>query len=234
LLRNATVDVLWLVSLACGYALPAPKISPFLQESLVSVGDDGYLAEWSVDSSGQHDVSRLGNGQGRFFSVSYWPGHNVIAVGHENGTIRCFDMAEGRTIGRAITAHDSFVQALAFSAVGSRLASSGAEGEIAIWDIGEEAWISVACAIANDVDQSVVRVLPFRGNDAYLCGRHRVITPWTEPALSAGCAAWTCSHDTGHIWEEILPHPSESMSLTLKDLERQVCTVFWAMIRPSY
>jgi WD40 repeat protein len=92
--------------------------------SLVSVGGDGYLAEWSVDSSGQHDVSRLGNGQGRFFSASYWPGRNGVAVGHENGTIQFFDMAEGRTIGRAITAHDSFVQALAFSADGSRLASS--------------------------------------------------------------------------------------------------------------
>lgn len=32
---------------------------------------------------------------------------------------------------------------------------------------------------------------------------------------------WTCSHDTGHIWEEILPHPSESMLLILKDLRRQ-------------
>jgi putative ABC transport system substrate-binding protein len=32
---------------------------------------------------------------------------------------------------------------------------------------------------------------------------------------------WTCSHDTGHIWEEILPHPSESMSLILQALERQ-------------
>jgi hypothetical protein len=32
---------------------------------------------------------------------------------------------------------------------------------------------------------------------------------------------WTCSHDTGHIWEAILPHPSESMSLILQALERQ-------------
>jgi hypothetical protein len=32
---------------------------------------------------------------------------------------------------------------------------------------------------------------------------------------------WTCSHDTGHIWEEILPHPLETMSLILKGLERQ-------------
>ena len=47
-------------------------------------------------------------------------------------------------------------------------------------------------------------------------------------------AVWTCSHDTGHIWEEILPHPSESMSRTLKDLERQACTVFWEMIRLSH
>ena len=153
--------------------------------SLVPVGGDGYLAEWSVDSSGQHDVSHLGNGQGRFFNVSYWLGRNGVAVGHENGTIQFFDMAEGRTIGRAIMAHDSFVQALAFSADGSRLASSGAEGEIALWDIGEEAWISVACAIANEVDQSVVRALPLRGDDAYPCGRHPVITPWTEPTLPA-------------------------------------------------
>ena len=37
-----------------------------------------------------------------------------------------------------------------------------------------------------------------------------------------------------YIWEEILPHPSESMSRTLKDLERQACTVFWEMIRLSH
>ena len=47
-------------------------------------------------------------------------------------------------------------------------------------------------------------------------------------------ADWTCSHDTGHIWEEILPHPSESMSRTLKDLERQAFAVFWGMIRLSH
>ena len=39
--------------------------------------------------------------------------------------------------------------------------------------------------------------------------------------------AWTCSHDTGHIWEEILPHPSESMSLILQALERQRSAVSW-------
>src|SRR5215467_11970491 len=45
---------------------------------------------------------------------------------------------------------------------------------------------------------------------------------------------WTCSHDTGHIWEEILPHPFESMSRTLKDLERQAFTVFWSVISLSH
>src|SRR6516165_4495086 len=47
-------------------------------------------------------------------------------------------------------------------------------------------------------------------------------------------SSWTCSHDTGHIWEEILPHPSELMSRTLKDLERQTFAVFWGMIRLSH
>jgi hypothetical protein len=32
---------------------------------------------------------------------------------------------------------------------------------------------------------------------------------------------WTCSHDTGHIWEAILPHPSEAIELIFKDLDRQ-------------
>src|SRR4030095_10340542 len=45
---------------------------------------------------------------------------------------------------------------------------------------------------------------------------------------------WTCSQDTGHIWEEVLPRPSESVSRTLKELERQACTVFWRMIRLSH
>ena len=52
--------------------------------------------------------------------------------------------------------------------------------------------------------------------------------------LVRSCTHWTCSHDTGHIWEEILPHPSESMSWTLKDLERQAFAVFWGMIRLSH
>jgi hypothetical protein len=43
-----------------------------------------------------------------------------------------------------------------------------------------------------------------------------------DPVGSAARRAvpWTCSHDTGHIWEEILPHPSESMVFILKDLRR--------------
>ncbi len=32
---------------------------------------------------------------------------------------------------------------------------------------------------------------------------------------------WICSHDSGHIWEEILPHPSELMLKIFKELERQ-------------
>ncbi len=30
---------------------------------------------------------------------------------------------------------------------------------------------------------------------------------------------WTCSHETGHIWEVILPDPSISMLLLFKDLQ---------------
>jgi len=36
---------------------------------------------------------------------------------------------------------------------------------------------------------------------------------------------WTCSHDTGHIWEVILPHPSISMLLNLKDLQPRQSTL---------
>src|SRR4030095_14023864 len=60
---------------------------------------------------------------------------------------------------------------------------------------------------------------------------HATVQRWVvkySPQLEE--AFWTCSHDTGHIWEEILPRPSESMSRTLKDLERQAFTVFWGMI----
>ena len=55
---------------------------------------------------------------------------------------------------------------------------------------------------------------------------------WVRRLLAhpAQYVIWTCSHDTGHIWEEILPHPSESISWTLKDLEQQSFAVFWGMI----
>ena len=63
--------------------------------------------------------------------------------------------------------------------------------------------------------------------EAILMACRGVAYRWRERTL------WTCSHDTGHIWEEILTHPSESMSRTLKDLERQAFTVFWGMIHLS-
>jgi hypothetical protein len=63
----------------------------------------------------------------------------------------------------------------------------------------------------------------------YLANTERVTL-----AMLRDAGYWTCSHDTGHIWEEILPHPSELMSRTLKDLERQTFAVFWGMIRLSH
>jgi hypothetical protein len=65
--------------------------------------------------------------------------------------------------------------------------------------------------------------------DLYADRGHPVkVAPWRLALVMV--MHWTCSHDTGHIWEEILPRPSESMSRTLKDLERQAFTVFWGMI----
>jgi hypothetical protein len=60
------------------------------------------------------------------------------------------------------------------------------------------------------------------GEGAALCKIKQLALKFN--VYDASC--WTCSHDTGHIWEEIFPHPSEPMLLILKDLRQQQSDLF--------
>jgi hypothetical protein len=71
-------------------------------------------------------------------------------------------------------------------------------------------------------DQALIHPTELTGDGAEFGQRNGA---FVHPGCLLGDAVWTCSHDTGHIWEVILPHPSTSMLLVFKDLQPRQSTL---------
>ena len=97
-LAGATLDDLQLGELAAfGAGLPVMIPSPEIQ----SAGSEVYSIAWA-------------------------PCHDLIATGHDNGTLVLWDASSGKEL-RAFNGHEKYVMSVAFSPDGSRLASGSSD-----------------------------------------------------------------------------------------------------------
>lgn len=104
----------------------------FLAENrLMTVGYDGQMTLWSV--AGRRIGGWSVESPATAFSAA--PMAGIFATGHSDGRVRLWDVAGNRR--GQWTPHRGAVRALAMTADGQRIASSGTDGQVRIWSAGE-------------------------------------------------------------------------------------------------
>ena len=145
-------------------------------------------------------------------SIAFGPDTKWIATGSYDGTIKIWDVEEGREL-RALTGHSGAVKAITISPDGQRLASTAADKTVRIWNIssgGEEAKIATS---------DFAETLSFRSNgsqivwgqsDGTIISRDLssgseqnykgVITAVTALAISPDQTQLVAADSTGAVW----------------------------------
>src|SRR5207244_5450823 len=66
-------------------------------------------------------------------ALAYSADGRTLASGHDDGTVRFWDVASRRMVGE-IRAHPEAVSAIAFAPIGDRVASAGEDRVVKVWD----------------------------------------------------------------------------------------------------
>lgn len=81
--------------------------------------------------------------QGILFSVAVSPDGGLMASGGENGTIRLWDTATMKQVGKPLVGHTSYVLCVTFSSDGKILASASEDMTVCLWDVKRRKRIGV-------------------------------------------------------------------------------------------
>lgn len=98
---------------------------------VVSVGADGTLRRWSLETNEEVDRGDL---ESPATALALSHGGGLLAVGLQNGTIRLYETARGGTHVE-LEEHRGAVRSLAFSSHDQSLFSGGEDGKLVAWNV---------------------------------------------------------------------------------------------------
>jgi WD40 repeat protein len=207
---------------------------------LASCGEDNQVVIWEINLD-THRVIR-NDTKARFISFS--PDGKIIAVANakvegEDATIKLWD-AQTHGLIKTIPAHKDWIQTIAFSPDGQRLASGSRDKTIKIWDlIGDE------CLELLDGNADQVWTLAFSDDGKILAssGENSIIRLWDT--VKGICLKVLRGHEqrvrtlafSPSTDSQILVSGSDDQSIRLWDIDKSECIhslrgytdVYWAV-----
>ncbi|KXZ56037.1 hypothetical protein GPECTOR_2g1589 [Gonium pectorale] len=102
---------------------------------LASCGDDKTVKLWELSGPQPSLRSSMSGHTDVVYSVAFHPDGTLLASGSADQSIRLWDPATGRQVGRALVAHKFPVTTVAFSPDGKLLASGSHDKLIMLWDM---------------------------------------------------------------------------------------------------
>lgn len=155
----------------------AVALSPDAQR-LYTVGVDGYLRGWALDSGKKLHEWQASPQPLRAVTVD--PSHTFAACAGDDAVVRSFTLATGAR--RDMAGHDGPVRALAFTPRDGRLASAGDDGRIRLWYLVG----AVEFEVRGDKDS---------GHAGPVLALFFAPTPTAEPGEEPGDRFWTAGAD---------------------------------------
>jgi WD40 repeat protein len=154
-------------------------------DRLIAVGDAGVVAVWHR-AGGSFELADQFKANDALTSVAIRPDGKAIALGDSNGQVYLYSVSR-HTRTSSFQAHTGPVYGLAWEERGDRLASTGSDGAVGIWDLRQLSPLSHAKA------RIAPNVLALRAiNNQLLAGRSSVGSAgiWQSDALG-----WTLKID---------------------------------------
>ncbi|KFE68432.1 HEAT repeat domain-containing protein [Hyalangium minutum] len=155
----------------------AVALSPDSQR-LYTVGVDGYLRGWALDSGKKLHEWQASPQPLRAVAVD--PSHTFAACAGDDAVVRSFTLATGAR--RDMAGHEGPVRALAFTPRDGRLASTGDDGRIRIWYLVG----AVEFEVRGEKDS---------GHAGPVLALFFTPTPTAEPGQEPGDRFWTAGAD---------------------------------------
>jgi WD40 repeat protein len=114
-----------------GHNSPIYALSGYLDNTVLSVGGDGWLVQWSLENL-KADGQLLARVDAQIFALALMAQQKKAVVGCMLGGLYWLDLADGR-LEQRVMAHDGGVYGLAV--LGDNLFSTGADGRLSRWSI---------------------------------------------------------------------------------------------------